>query len=97
MYVDILQPEEYLGVAEKAARFIKEKLYDSSSNRLNHSYRNGPAKAPGFLDDYAFLINGLLDLYEYGGKIEWLMWAAHLQVIQARNLYLFATSILYLA
>uniref|UniRef100_A0A0E0N7B9 Spermatogenesis-associated protein 20-like TRX domain-containing protein n=1 Tax=Oryza rufipogon TaxID=4529 RepID=A0A0E0N7B9_ORYRU len=72
-------PEEYLGVAEKAARFIKEKLYDSSSNRLNHSYRNGPAKAPGFLDDYAFLINGLLDLYEYGGKIEWLMWAAHLQ------------------
>uniref|UniRef100_A0A0E0JTC2 Spermatogenesis-associated protein 20-like TRX domain-containing protein n=1 Tax=Oryza punctata TaxID=4537 RepID=A0A0E0JTC2_ORYPU len=72
-------PEEYLGVAEKAARFIKEKLYDGSSNRLNHSYRNGPAKAPGFLDDYAFLINGLLDLYEYGGKIEWLMWAAQLQ------------------
>uniref|UniRef100_A0A0E0CCP9 Spermatogenesis-associated protein 20-like TRX domain-containing protein n=1 Tax=Oryza meridionalis TaxID=40149 RepID=A0A0E0CCP9_9ORYZ len=73
------QPEEYLGVAEKAAHFIKEKLYDGSSNRLNHSYRNGPAKAPGFLDDYAFLINGLLDLYEYGGKIEWLMWATHLQ------------------
>uniref|UniRef100_A0A0E0CCP6 Spermatogenesis-associated protein 20-like TRX domain-containing protein n=1 Tax=Oryza meridionalis TaxID=40149 RepID=A0A0E0CCP6_9ORYZ len=72
-------PEEYLGVAEKAAHFIKEKLYDGSSNRLNHSYRNGPAKAPGFLDDYAFLINGLLDLYEYGGKIEWLMWATHLQ------------------
>ncbi|XP_006645291.1 spermatogenesis-associated protein 20 isoform X2 [Oryza brachyantha] len=75
-------PEEYLGVAEKAARFIKEKLYDASSNRLNHSYRNGPAKAPGFLDDYAFLISGLLDLYEYGGKIEWLMWAAQLQIIQ---------------
>ncbi|KAG8054003.1 hypothetical protein GUJ93_ZPchr0001g29937 [Zizania palustris] len=75
-------PSEYLGVAEKAACFIKEKLYDASSNRLNHSYRNGPAKVPGFLDDYAFLINGLLDLYEYGGKMEWLMWAAQLQAIQ---------------
>ncbi|VAH68526.1 unnamed protein product [Triticum turgidum subsp. durum] len=59
-------PVEYLQVAEKAANFIKEKLYDASSKRLHHSYRNGPAKAPGFLDDYAFLINALLDLYEYG-------------------------------
>uniref|UniRef100_A0ACD5XDT2 Uncharacterized protein n=2 Tax=Avena sativa TaxID=4498 RepID=A0ACD5XDT2_AVESA len=75
-------PVEYLQVAEKAANFIKEKLYDASSKRLHHSYRNGPAKAPGFLDDYAFLINGLLDLYEYGGKIEWLLWAVQLQAIQ---------------
>ncbi|KAM0841007.1 hypothetical protein ACQ4PT_059295 [Festuca glaucescens] len=75
-------PVEYLQVAEKAANFIKDKLYDASSKRLHHSYRNGPAKAPGFLDDYAFLINGLLDLYEYGGKIEWLLWAVQLQVIQ---------------
>ncbi|VAH84437.1 unnamed protein product [Triticum turgidum subsp. durum] len=59
-------PVEYLQVAEKAANFIKEKLYDANTKRLQHSYRNGPAKAPGFLDDYAFLINGLLDLYEYG-------------------------------
>ncbi|WVZ67498.1 hypothetical protein U9M48_016566 [Paspalum notatum var. saurae] len=71
-------PVEYLQVAEKAANFIKEKLYDASSKRLHHSYRNGPSKAPGFLDDYAFLINGLLDLYEFGGKIEWLLWADEL-------------------
>ena len=50
-------------------------LYDASSKRLHHSYPNGPANAPGFLHDYAFLINGLLDLYQYGGKIEWLMYA----------------------
>ncbi|PNT73542.1 hypothetical protein BRADI_2g60097v3 [Brachypodium distachyon] len=75
-------PIEYLQVAEKAATFIKQKLYDASSKRLHHSYRNGPAKAPGFLDDYAFLINGLLDIYEYGGKTEWLLWAVQLQVIQ---------------
>ncbi|CAL4959548.1 unnamed protein product [Urochloa decumbens] len=75
-------PVEYLEVAEKAANFIKEKLYDASSKRLHHSYRNGPSKAPGFLDDYAFLINGLLDLYEFGGNIGWLLWAVQLQVTQ---------------
>ncbi|CAD6235031.1 unnamed protein product [Miscanthus lutarioriparius] len=75
-------PVEYLEVAENAANFIKEKLYDACSKRLNHSYRNGPSKAPGFLDDYAFLISGLLDLYEFGGKIEWLLWAVQLQVTQ---------------
>ncbi|KAJ6338449.1 hypothetical protein OIU76_008009 [Salix suchowensis] len=40
---------------------------------------NGPSKAPGFLDDYAFLISGLLDLYEVGGGIHWLVWATELQ------------------
>lgn len=90
-----MQPVEYLQVAEKAANFIKEKLYDASSKRLHHSYRNGPAKAPGFLDDYAFLINGLLDLYEYGGKIEWLLWAVELQVIQASETHLLNASMLY--
>lgn len=76
------KPVEYLETAENAANFIKEKLYDASSKRLHHSYRNGPSKAPGFLDDYAFLISGLLDLYEFGGKIEWLLWAVQLQVTQ---------------
>lgn len=90
-----MQPVEYLQVAEKAANFIKEKLYDASSKRLHHSYRNGTAKAPGFLDDYAFLINGLLDLYEYGGKIEWFLWAVELQVIQASETHLLNASMLY--
>uniref|UniRef100_A0A804L7S7 Spermatogenesis-associated protein 20-like TRX domain-containing protein n=1 Tax=Musa acuminata subsp. malaccensis TaxID=214687 RepID=A0A804L7S7_MUSAM len=75
-------PNEYLEVAEKAASFIRRNLYDLSTQRLQHSFRNGPSKAPGFLDDYAFLINGLLDLYEFGGKIDWLSWAIELQATQ---------------
>ncbi|GAA0145494.1 hypothetical protein LIER_05676 [Lithospermum erythrorhizon] len=75
-------PTEYLEVAEKAASFIRKNLYDQQSLRLQHSFRNGPSKAPGFLDDYAFLISGLLDLYECGGPVFWLAWAIELQDTQ---------------
>ncbi|XP_023004454.1 spermatogenesis-associated protein 20 [Cucurbita maxima] len=74
--------KEYFKVAEKAALFIRTKLYDEQTHRLQHSFRNGPSKAPGFLDDYAFLIGGLLDLYEYGGGLNWLIWAIELQATQ---------------
>ncbi|KAL2238950.1 UNVERIFIED_CONTAM: Spermatogenesis-associated protein 20 [Sesamum indicum] len=75
-------PKEYMEVAERAAAFIKKHLYNQQTRKLQHSFRNGPAAAPGFLDDYAFLISGLLDLYEFGGSICWLAWAIELQNTQ---------------
>ena len=33
----------------------------------------------GFADDYAFLVRGLLDLYEAGHDLQWLEWAGKLQ------------------
>lgn len=75
-------PKEYMEVAEKAASFIRKSLYDEQTRRLRHSFRNGPSKAPGFLDDYAFLISGLLDIYEFGGNTNWLVWAIELQDTQ---------------
>ncbi|KAI0510384.1 hypothetical protein KFK09_010985 [Dendrobium nobile] len=75
-------PNDYLEAAEKAARFIKSKLYDYHTKRLQHSFRNVPSSAPGFLDDYAFLISALLDLYECSGRINWLVWAIELQATQ---------------
>jgi len=75
-------PGEYMEVAEKAASFIKNNLYNEDECRLYHSYRIGPSKAPGFLNDYAFLIAALLDMYEYGGQIRWLSWAINLQAKQ---------------
>ncbi|KAL6505018.1 hypothetical protein OROGR_024835 [Orobanche gracilis] len=75
-------PKEYMGVAEKAAMFIRKNLYDEQTRKLQHSFRNGPSKAPGFLDDYAFLISALLDLYEFGSSIYWLSWAIQLQHTQ---------------
>ncbi|XVF80507.1 hypothetical protein PTKIN_Ptkin15bG0079200 [Pterospermum kingtungense] len=75
-------PNEYMEVAEKAANFIRRHLYNEQTHRLQHSFRNGPSKAPGFLDDYAFLISGLLDLFECGGSTDWLVWASELQDMQ---------------
>ena len=36
----------------------------------------------GFVDDYAFLIRGLIDLYEAGFDAQWLEWALELQEVQ---------------
>ncbi|CAK9178038.1 unnamed protein product [Ilex paraguariensis] len=77
-----VDPKEYLEAAKKAVSFIRRQLYNPQTRRLQHSFRNGPSKAPGFLDDYAFLISGLLDLYECGGELFWLAWAIELQDIQ---------------
>jgi len=79
-----VQPKEYIVAAEKAVSFIRRNLYNEETHRLQHSFRNGPSKAPGFIDDYAFLISGLLDLYECGGDTKWLEWATELQDTQAR-------------
>ena len=81
-------------VAERAASFIRKQLYDEHTHRLQHSFRNGPSKAPGFLDDYAFLISGLLDIYECGGNTNWLVWAIDLQDTQAWTSYPVSSPIL---
>ena len=39
----------------------------------------GVAKTEGFADDYAFLIRGLLDLFEAGQDMKWLEWVWQLQ------------------
>ena len=63
--------EKYLKAAEKAADFILKRLYNPDK-RLLHRYRDGKAGISGTADDYAFLIHGLLELYEAGFKLRYL-------------------------
>lgn len=58
----ILDNAQYLSAAEKAFAFILNKLTDQKG-RLLVRYRNGEAAYPAYLDDYAFLIWALLELY----------------------------------
>jgi uncharacterized protein YyaL (SSP411 family) len=75
----VLDEPHYLAAAEKAARFIKAELYDDKTGKLSRRHREGQVAFDGYVDDYAFLIQGLLDLYEASFKIEYLQWALDLQ------------------
>ena len=75
-----------LALAESAASFIRTHLYDSTTGALRRSYREGPGPI-GQADDYAFLIQGLLDLYEASGKEEYVVWAVRLQERQDELFY----------
>jgi uncharacterized protein YyaL (SSP411 family) len=65
--------------ATRSAEFIERELHDPATGRLWRSWRESRGAAPGFAEDYAFLIQGLLDLYEATGAIRWLQWADKLQ------------------
>ena len=60
----ILEDARYLEAARRAAEFLLGRLYNADDATLLRRYRDGEAAIPGFLDDYAFFVQGLLDLYE---------------------------------
>jgi len=80
----VLDEPRSLENATRAAQFIRANLYDEKSKLLYRSYRNGRGTVEGFADDYAFVIQGLLDLYEASFDIEWLKFAVDLQETQDR-------------
>ncbi|MBD3255025.1 MAG: DUF255 domain-containing protein, partial [Candidatus Lokiarchaeota archaeon] len=67
----ILCESMYIDTAEKAVNFIFQNMVQSNG-RLYHRYRNGDASIDGYLDDYVFLIWGLIELYEATFKEEYL-------------------------
>jgi len=79
---DPTRAQEYLTAAEKAAAFLRAQLYNPTSKTLIRVYREGPGDAPGFADDYAYLISGLIDLYEATFNDTYLQWADDLQQTQ---------------
>ncbi|MDP3980979.1 MAG: thioredoxin domain-containing protein [Chlamydiota bacterium] len=59
----VLGEEKYAKAAEKAAQFILTTMR-RDDGRLMHRYRDGETAITGFLDDYAFFIYGLIELYQ---------------------------------
>jgi uncharacterized protein YyaL (SSP411 family) len=70
---------DYLEQATRAAKFLRRELYDPTNGALYRSWREGRSDIVGFAEDYACLIQGLLDLYEVGFELRWLQWAEELQ------------------
>ncbi len=69
----------YLDAAGRAASFLRSELFDPARGILFRSWCGRRGAAEGFAEDYALLIQGLLDLYESGFDMRWLQWAVELQ------------------
>lgn len=60
----------YLEAARKAVRFIETTIADG--DKLRRTFKDGKAKLDGYLEDYAFYANALLDLFEADSRAEYL-------------------------
>jgi uncharacterized protein len=80
----VLDDPAYLEAATRAAMFVRTQLYDESKRVLVRNYRKGRSEVEGFADDYAFVIQGVLDLYEASFDVSWLRFAIELQEAQDR-------------
>ena len=65
-----LERPDYLVAAARNANFLLDRM--RHEGRLLRSFRQGQAKLPGFLEDYAFVADGLLALYEATFDRQWL-------------------------
>jgi uncharacterized protein YyaL (SSP411 family) len=80
----VLDDPRYLEIATRAAKFLRTNLYEEKSKLLYRNYRGGRSDIEGFADDYAFVIQGLLDFYEASFDVDWLKFAVELQETQDR-------------
>ena len=75
-------PKPYLDAAIRAATFIEANLWNPHDRRLLRRYRDGEAAIDAYAEDYAYLIFGLLELFQADGDPRWLEWATELQDVQ---------------
>jgi len=58
-----LGKEEYRETAVRNLNFLLDKMQQPDSEALFHTYKNGQAQYDAFLNDYAYLIEALIDVY----------------------------------
>ena len=66
----VLDDEHFAERATRAADFVLTRM--RVDGRLRRSFKDGQARLRGYLEDYAFVIAGLLDLFETTGEPRWL-------------------------
>jgi uncharacterized protein YyaL (SSP411 family) len=60
---------KYLQAANKAVSFVESHL-SAGQGRLYRTFKDGQAKLNAYLDDYAFYVSGLLDLFSVDSRAE---------------------------
>jgi uncharacterized protein YyaL (SSP411 family) len=77
--------DQYGDVAADALSFVREHLWDKAGRKLLRRFKSGETKIDGYLEDYAFLGKGALDLYQATGEVSHLEFALDLaRAIEAR-------------
>ncbi len=82
----VFNERKYAELAKDTADFILKNM-KTSDGRLLHRYRKGKASIPANLDDYAFFIWGLLELYETNFQIRYLKEAIRLNDDQIEHFW----------
>jgi uncharacterized protein len=75
-----LEREDWLAAARDLGEFLLGSL-SAGDGRLLRSVRGGRASGPGFLDDYANVAHGLLELHAATGEVRWLLEARRLALL----------------
>ena len=60
----VLREDSYLAAAEKNLAFLRTELWDETTRTLSHRWRDGRRDSVQLLSAYAFLLHGVLQLYE---------------------------------
>ncbi|HEV8209954.1 MAG TPA: thioredoxin domain-containing protein [Vicinamibacterales bacterium] len=71
--------EPYVEAGRRAAAFVRERMWHATSGVLLRRYRDGHAEIDGYAEDYAYMIYGLLELFQADPQPMWLEWAIALQ------------------
>ena len=79
--------DRHLETARQAASFVKDTMWMEDRGVLLRRYRRGDAAIEGYAEDYAFLIFGVLELFQADGDAQWLEWALTLQRAQNRQFW----------
>ena len=74
----VLGEKKYRDAAETNLAFIQKTLWDKKTNSLYHRWRDGECDRVQLLEGYAFLLSGVVELYEATLKMEHLNFAVEL-------------------
>ena len=91
----IVADESLAGPAAGALEFCRDRLWDADAGRLQRRYTDGVTKIDGYLEDYAFLGRGALDLFQATGEVEHLAFALDLARAIEREFWDEANETLY--
>ena len=72
----VTQDKQYLDAAKNCIQFIENNLF--VNDKLLRTYKNQTPKIDGYLDDYAYFINSLLDVFEIEPDVKYLKLALKL-------------------